>query len=296
MSGPHTNPRSNRQRQIRAVRDGRGQGRGTEYTAFIQIRRNDFASQGRSHYWPSLIMERNHDLLSDLERAALLRVQLLSPLDVREQFPLVHEGVEEEFESVYPDARGTLEIAKDLGIRHPRVSASDPLIMTTDLLVDMRADRRLCVYVKYTKDLYNSRKKELRAIETAYWRDRGTRLGVFTEQDVNETEIGNLLMFSSTNLVGQDMVHSSFLQRVVSKATCRPMKDALKEIAAEDGLAYGTAVDRVKWACGTGNLRIDLTRRRLLWGDVWPVLRVAEAGLEVNTEQTETELGLEVYG
>jgi hypothetical protein len=290
------NPRSNLQRQIRAVRDGRGQGRGTEYTAFIQIRRNDFASQGRSHYWPSLIMERNHDLLSDLERAALLRVQLLSPLDVREQYPLRLEGVEEEFESEHPDARGTMEIAEALGIRHPRVSASDALIMTTDLLVDASAEKRFAVYVKYTKDLVNSRKKELRAIEAAYWYDRGTRMGVFTERDANKVEIGNLLMFASTNLVGQDLVPSAFLHRVVAKANHRPMKEALSEIAAEDGLAYGTVVDKVKWACGTGNLCMDLTRKRLLWGDVWPTLHVTGAGLAVDADHTETEIDLEVYG
>lgn len=274
MSTPQTNPRSNLQRQIRAIREGRGQGRGELYRAFIQIRRNDFSSQGRSHYWPSAIMARLHDLLSDLERAALLRIQLLNPIDIREQYPLSLHGVEPEFEDEFPDALGTVEIAAAQNVRHPRLSAEDARVMTTDLLVDAPTGQRLAVYVKYSKDLLNERKQQLFAIERRYWHERGTQIKVFTEKDVNKTELGNLLMFASATLVDRSSTTLPFLQRVAANAMHRSMKDVLIDLACQEGVPYAALVDRVKWACATGRLRLDLNARRLIWSDVWRAMTV----------------------
>jgi hypothetical protein len=274
MSQPQTNPRSNLQRQIRAIREGRGQGRGVDYRAFIQIRRNDFSSQGRSHYWPSAIMARHHDLLSDLERAALLRIQLLNPIDIREQYPLSLHDVEPEFEGEFPDALGTVEIAAALNARHPRLSAEQARVMTTDLLVNAPTGQRLAVYVKYSKDLLNERKQQLLAIESRYWHERGTQMTVFTEEDVNKTELGNLLMFASATLMDRSSTTLPFLQRVAADALHRPMKEVLIDLARHEGVPYPALVDRVKWACATGRLRLDLTTRRLIWSDVWPPMVV----------------------
>jgi hypothetical protein len=276
MSEERKNPRSNLQRQLRAIREKRGLGRGTEYRAFIQIRRNDFASHGRSHYWPSAFMNRRHDLLSDLERAALLKLQLLNPLDIREQFPLARRGVEPEFEAHCPEARGTLSIADSLGIRHPRLAGNEPMVMTTDFLVDTRVSQQVAVYVKYAKHLKNTRKQELMAIEREYWSDRGVRFVVFTEEEVNRIEINNLLMLTSFDRARAAGVRGDFLRQVAMEAAAHPMNIALTRLARSTGDPYEHLVDRVKFACSTGRLRLDLSTRQLRWTEEWPPLFVPQ--------------------
>jgi hypothetical protein len=264
--------KSNLARQMRALKEGRGLGRGKNYTAFIQIRRHDFASRGRSHYWRSAIMNRNHDLLSDLERNALLYCQLLNPHDIREQYPLALRGVEYEFEADYPDAQGTLDVANSLGFRHPRISADEPRIMTTDLLVSTRSDQDLAIYVKYTKDLANTRKKELYAIEKAYWQQRGVRPVVFTEQDVQDKVIGNLLMFASFDPASISGASDEWLRQVSTLADTYPIDIVLRKSANEEGASNQTLVDRVKWACATGRISFDFAKKRFVWDEMWPRL------------------------
>lgn len=219
-------------------------------------------------------MDRHHDLLSDLERAALLRLQLLSPLDIREQYPLRLRGVEQEFEECFPDAIGTIEIAEELKLRHPVLSAQDARVMTTDFLVDMSTGQRLAVYVKYSKDLLNERKQQLLKIESHYWSVRGTRMTVFTEKDVNNVELGNLLMFASSSYSRDGSVTLSFLRQVAAHAVHQPMTRVLTDLACQESASYTDLVDRVKWACATGRLRLDLTERKLVWSDIWPALTV----------------------
>jgi hypothetical protein len=265
--------KSNLARQMRALKEGRGLGRGVNYTAFIQIRRHDFASQGRSHYWLSAIMDRHHDLLSDLECNALLYCQLLNPYDIREQYPLSLSGVEHEFEKDYPDAQGTLDVANSIGIKHPRISADEPRIMTTDLLVSTRSDQDLAIYVKYTKDLSNTRKKELYAIEKTYWQQRGVRPVVFTEQDVQYKVIGNLLMFASFDSTSISSIDDEWLRQVSTLADTYPMDTVLRKVKNKEGVSHRILVDRVKWACATGRLSFDLSKKRLVWDEVWPKRR-----------------------
>ena len=71
------------ERQRRAERQQRGTQHGEDYRAYIQVRRGDFSSRGRSHYVLSALMDRHHDLLSDLELHTLWHLQRLNPRDIR---------------------------------------------------------------------------------------------------------------------------------------------------------------------------------------------------------------------
>jgi hypothetical protein len=163
---------------------GRGLGTYERYVPWHRVSRNDPASSGRSHLL--LLAGRPCELLSDKEWVAALFCTMVPELeDLREQFPLgltwsPHELGAYDFRLGGPDLPGTLEIASEYGLRHPRVNGngrSAPWVMTTDLLLTLRAPsgalRLLAVSCKSSSDLTCKRTLEKLRIERHYWLTRG---------------------------------------------------------------------------------------------------------------------------
>lgn len=165
---------------------GRGIGTYESYIPWHRVSRSDPASYGRSHliYWRGRYIE----LLSDLElilfcfAARLLK----NNNDLREQFPLSLESAPHEL-SAY-DVRysistrpGTLEIAQQLNIKHPRTNGngrSAPWVMSTDLLLTLQArngERKLIAIAGKGKKQLGKRAIALLEIERHYWRCRGVK-------------------------------------------------------------------------------------------------------------------------
>lgn len=160
-------------------KEGRGQGTYIRYRPWHCVSRGDPSSEGRSHLmtWGG----RQRNLLSDDEWVA----SLFTPLtpgsdDLREQFPLSLESVCHELGAYdvrlgRPGFPGTLEIARQLGYRHPRVNGdgrSAPWVLTTDLLftlVDVSGAGKLLAVACKPKAQLGKRTKELLAIERTYW-------------------------------------------------------------------------------------------------------------------------------
>ena len=143
------------------VRTGRGIGTGRDYVPWLKV--SDVPSLGRVHrvFWATT--ERDHHLLSDNEYYAFLgHCYDDDVIDIREQFPL--------------DRAETLEIARELGIRHPEDRTSKtPLVATTDFLVTRLADggaRNFAYAVKENCDLTKLRTIEKLEIERVYWTRR----------------------------------------------------------------------------------------------------------------------------
>lgn len=161
---------------------GRGTGTGADYQPWHQVTRDDPSSRGRSHLlnWR---FGRLHHLLSDLELVAFgFATMLPGVVDLREQFPLAHDEHPPELATYQVDgsgqsAPGTLQVADDLGHRHPSVRKGDtqePWVMTTDFLLTLRdgigRTELLAISVKAVEDLNNERKLQLLRIEREYWR------------------------------------------------------------------------------------------------------------------------------
>lgn len=110
----------------RRLKDGRGQGQGSDYKPFIYTR--DVSSLGRSHRLPGSKTRRLHHLLSDLELAIFLTLDR-SPhvTDIREQFPMRVED--------------TVRIAEELGLPHGCYKGT-PQVLTSDFLVDFEDPQR----------------------------------------------------------------------------------------------------------------------------------------------------------
>ena len=168
----------------RFVRQGRGTGTYKDYLPWHRVGRGDPASLGRSHLM--MWRERQRELLSDVEWVGLLFTTMISNLaDVLEQQRLSLEDGPSEL-ALY-DVRyggehypGTLAVAKSLGFKHPRVNgdgASDDWVMTTDQLLVIRLPsgqlELLAVAYKPDSKKLTKRKRQLLAIEKAYWDARG---------------------------------------------------------------------------------------------------------------------------
>lgn len=163
---------------------GRGTGVGAAYVPWHQVTRGDPGSRGRSHLF-NWRLGRLHHLLSDHELLIMgFAAMVPGVIDIREQFPLSLVDREEELSLVkaIPYGRmapGTLDIAADLNIKHPRLGAisnGDWWVMSTDFLLTVQEDGDLhlvAVSVKFDDELVSPRVRDLLHIERQYWLSQG---------------------------------------------------------------------------------------------------------------------------
>jgi len=191
---------------------------------------------------PGVTTGRMHHLFSDNEDHFFLMADYAAAvLDIREQFPLFPEN-------------STYDIARSMGIRHPRYPCSTtPVVMTTDFLltiVSMSGSRSLAAWsIKSADELRGRHRKSVLAkleIERRYWLQRGVPWHLFTNEDFDQTVIDNLDWISyfmvkgevsPADFMAQLPAFLSVFEDTVPQAL--PLKGQLRTCAA----ALGNAVD-----------------------------------------------------
>lgn len=162
-------------------RAGHGTGEGAEYVPWLTI--NDVPSRGRVHRVRWRSTDRIIHFLSDLEYHNYLDVNWTLPaVDERENYPL--------------DRDLTRQIARDLGVRHPRYPRTGvEVVMTTDLLLtysNAGTTRYVAISVKSADDLSNERVNEKLAIERLYWQQQGHEWRLRTTAELSGVKFVNL--------------------------------------------------------------------------------------------------------
>lgn len=148
----------------------RGQGVGKDYVPFIKV--GEFSSSGESVRVKSTTVGRIHHFFSGNELAAFLVFDWCkNVIDIREQFPI-------------PLAE-TLNICRQLGIRHPQ-EKGELKIVTTDLLIDFLDGTQLAIPVKPASKLNDKRVIEKLQIEKSYWERSKIPCLIFTDQEVSK--------------------------------------------------------------------------------------------------------------
>jgi hypothetical protein len=168
----------------RFERQGRGTGTYEDYIGWHQVTRGDPASRGRSHLlnWKGRLIH----LLSDGELGEQLFATMLPNLDDSlEQHKLTPEDSPHPLlaygapvsDELFP---GTLRLAEELGIRHPKVygkGESDDWVMTTDLVLvfDRPGEARTMLALAFKPKGWDKsrRAKQLLRLEREYWLRRG---------------------------------------------------------------------------------------------------------------------------
>lgn len=251
--------------------EGRGQGKFEDYVPWHRVSRSDPASRGRSH----LVKWRGRHLhfLSDDEWVAGLFATLTPGLvDLREQFPLslrsdTHELGAYDLRLGASRPPGTIEIAQQLGYKHPRVNGDgrcEPWVMSTDLLLTVLNDNGvhelLAVSCKPQLPIDRPRSLELLQIERSYWQERKVDWIFLTptayEKSVELTLRGASWVLSAATEVVDQEVAKTVTERLVGA----PLTAVLYAIA--EGLKQDlTDASRAFWqSVWNGRLRLDLRR------------------------------------
>ena len=144
----------------------------------------DVPSKGLRTRVRGIKARRTHHLLSLLELMFFFLAEFNdSVLDIREQYPLLPQG-------------DTLEIAKQLGIKHPVDPVTKyPIVLTTDFLLTVRhgaSDQLQAWSVKYLRDLAKPRTLEKEELQRRRWHQQGISWRLFTERDITPTQARNI--------------------------------------------------------------------------------------------------------
>lgn len=272
LQPPKPEPRQLR-RQRQYFEQGRGTGGGPDYLPFLQIGRAGFQSRGRSHLVYNDSIGRQHHLLSDLELLNFLWAWSLKPVDLREQFPLQVYEFDPLFSFRGQSTRGSLEIAKAIGFRHPHITRDEPRVMTTDLLVSFADGTHLAIHAKYMKDLVNSpeRAAELREIERRYWRDRGVRFVIMDEQPFTE-RVANLMMWAIDGMKwsGEKKSLEAILTTLDSTPVNHPFGERLLHCSSSLGMSSESVTRAFKYAILTRRWRPLQLEQELDLTCTWP--------------------------
>ena len=157
------------------IKEHRGTGELGDYKPFINAR--DFNSLGTCEIVPDWITGRSVELLSQGEAMYWYTLRFNPDIvDIREQYPL--------------NPTETLEIADQLGIRHPKNRSH---IMTTDFLITYQDGHMEAHSLKTSKKvLEKDRTCERLVLEKTYWEMHGIRYRLIFKDEVNEIYARNI--------------------------------------------------------------------------------------------------------
>lgn len=214
------------ERQLKYKEEGRGKGIGSDYTPWILVARSEISSTGLS----TIVLHngRQHHFLSNGELVCfLLATMLPGYVEVREQFPLStipnnHEVniYYHHYGLFYP---GTLDLAKSLGIDHPKVprtsGGSAHFILSTDLLITLEINGKYeLVAISYKPKLPSeTRALELLSLEKAYWEARGVKWLLITYKLFGRAFANELMQFRIFALEEDAELDTSLVEQMASE-------------------------------------------------------------------------------
>lgn len=283
-------------RLVNWIKDGRGQGVGKDYRPWIQVTRQDHASNGQSSIIPDPFIGRQHHLLSKLERAICIS-NMAQPCiaDIREQYPLwtsphpnpmleIRSSTLDTSPDKWPDSHGTLNLAKQLNISHATfVGLKVPYIYTTDQLLTVKFHDQqpflVAVSVKYWGELRGdlskekSKPKRIRArkakfrklrLEMEYWRSLGIPWVLATDRHVHP-QVSRNLEWAMSGAIQRLTENDVFMLKhflvawneVKWHGRCL---DQIKAISTTLNISTNKAVQYLKFAIMRSLIAVDLTR------------------------------------
>lgn len=243
------------------IKEGYGNGIGSEYKPWIKIQ--DVPSLGRVTRVKGMKTNRQHELLSDMERNYFYILEYSDKvIDIREQFPLL-------------PIEDTISIADELGISHPRnPETGEAVVMTTDFLVTISTVdgiKEVARTIKSKDDLLVKRILEKFEIERVLWERRGIDWGIVTEEEIDKTiahnisfiqgykDIRNVDSFSEMEAIEvKDLIYE-FLKRIVDDE--RSIRSICLEFDSEMNLEKGSGLSIFKYLIINKIIEIDISNK-----------------------------------
>ncbi|NAS17842.1 heteromeric transposase endonuclease subunit TnsA [Clostridium butyricum] len=242
------------------IKEGRGNGIGSEYKPWIKIQ--DIASKGRVTRVKGIKTNRQHELFSDMETNYFYILDFANDvIDIREQYPLL-------------PIEDTMDIAMELGIKHPTDPKSgEPIVMTSDFLITLKCNNNyieLARTIKSKDDLMNKRILEKFEIERMYWKKKDIDWGIVTGEEIDKRishnisfvhgyrrleNIDSFLQISSLEI--QDLVYE-FMKRIIDSK--RSMRSIASEFDYDMLLKKGSGLSIFKYLIINKIIDIDITK------------------------------------
>jgi hypothetical protein len=155
----------------RYIREGRGQGVGSEYKPWITIQ--DFASHGMVSRIKGQTTGRIHHLMSNYETSLFYLLDWSdSVTDILEQYPL-------------SDLPEVVKIAEKAQIRYPFDPISGfPYVLTSDFRIETPNGTEM-IAVKPSSELAKPRVREKLEVERRYWTSHNIKWRIVTEHEID---------------------------------------------------------------------------------------------------------------
>ena len=259
----------------RFAKEGRGTGHGSDYRPWLQVQ--DVPSHGRSTRIHSHKTGRQHHLLSDLETGLFLILDWADHVvDIREQFPL--------------DRDVTRMLAAKMGVVHPRdVQTKTDIVMTTDLLVDVRLDggvSLIALSVKPASKLEGARTLEKLELERRFWARINVPWYLVTERELHAVRIGNLRWLHEMRSLDElKTPHADYwpdrcnrFLGELSRARGGLIEDFLKHLQQNCEFAAGEAMTVLRHLAANKRIRLDLNRE-FSAKDRFDVIEIVESNI-----------------
>lgn len=242
----------------RYIKEGRGIGTGRAYKPWIN--NQSFPSEGRTSRISGWKTHRVHHLASDNETRYFYLLEWSDiVIDIREQYPLI----------AYDE---TVNISKNLGIKHPRDSESGvPYVLSTDFLVTIKVNGKesyLARTIKPASILDEPRVIEKFEIERRYWEKRKVDWAIVTERDIPIELARNIeWVHASYNLEDSYELSKEQIKIIAALIKEKAMNSDLTfiEIAdhidSEMNLDKGTGLSIIKHLLAKKEILIDMHKK-----------------------------------
>ncbi|MEG0308343.1 MAG: TnsA endonuclease N-terminal domain-containing protein [Clostridium sp.] len=243
------------------IKEGYGTGIGSEYKPWIKIQ--DVPSLGRVTRVKGMKTNRQHELLSDMERNYFYILEYSDQIiDIKEQYPLL-------------PIEDTIAIANELGIRHPKnPETSEDIVMTTDFLITISTEegiKEVARTIKSKSDLLDKRIIEKFEIERIFWKRRDIDWGIVTEEEIDKITAHNISFiqgykdirsvdsFSEMEIIEVKELIYEFLKRIVDDE--RSMRSICLEFDIDMNLEKGSGLSIFKYLVINKIIQIDVSKK-----------------------------------
>ncbi len=255
------------------IKEGYGTGIGSEYKPWIKIQ--DVPSLGRVTRVKGMKTNRQHELLSDMERNYFYILEYSDDvIDIREQYPLL-------------PIEDTIAIANELGIKHPsNPETGEYIVMTTDFLITISTEngvKEVARTIKSKDDLLDQRIIEKFEIERVFWKKRDIDWGIVTEEEIDKTVAHNISFIQGyrdiknvdcfTDMASsdiQDLIYE-FIKRIVNDR--RSVRRISSEFDNDMNLPIGCGLSIYKYLLINKIIEVDMSKE-IDVNNIMPIISV----------------------
>ncbi|MDQ0160734.1 TnsA endonuclease N-terminal domain-containing protein [Alkalibacillus salilacus] len=240
----------------RFIKEGRGQGTGSDYMPWTKMYTHEFSSKGRATRILGVKTNRIHHFQSDNQYRAFLMFEFnINVIDIRESYPLL-------------DIDETIDQKDDLRFEKFRdKETGEQYVITTNFLLTVKDEkgdvRHVARTVKNASELKRKLTWEKLEIERLYWEAKGVDWKVITNKQLPKKLTQNIEWIRETLLYQHDeldyLEHADHLLDHLYLKSERNVDVLLTEFEERESISYGTGLFLFRYLIATHKLTVDLT-------------------------------------